>query len=875
MVNAHLSTGLTGLDDLLRGLIAGDNIVWQVESIEDYLEFVIPYAENALLKGKKLVYFRFASHVQLIDEDMGAEICELNPQAGFESFLETIHNTIRRQGKGAFYIFDCLSELSADWYSDQMLGNFFMLTCPYLYDLETITYFALFRGNHSMNATEPILNTTQLFLDVYRHKGKLYLQPLKVQQRSSPTMFMLHVWGKEGFFPVTESYTNAQVLASSSKFGLNHVHRRLGPWTRALLKAEETLERVRSGEESPETAIETFKKLLRMSISRDERVLKLVEKYFDLEEVLSILQRMIGTGLIGGKSVGMLLARNILKKEEPQWKDLLEVHDSFYIASDVFYTYLVRNGCWWIRQKLRDPEHYLDDVYSARRRILTGTFPEQTVRQFESMLDYFGQLPIIVRSSSLLEDNFGNAFAGKYESIFCANQGSRHQRLENFISAVKMVYASALSDQALKYRKRRGMLDRDEQMALLVQRVSGDIDGHYFFPHIAGVALSFNPYVWSEDIDPEAGILRLVFGLGTRAVDRSDDDYTRLVALNAPDRLPEGSSGDVPQHMQRKVDLLDLEGNMLITKDFLDVAHETKKVPMALFASRNPRLEREARQRGLAGGRSLMLSFKHLLKNTDFVDKMSEMLKTIHKAYDYPVDVEFTANFIDDNNYSIDIVQCRPFQVKGSTVIVEPPENIATEDLILETAGPVIGQSRIEIIDRIVYVVPSLYGELPLKERHSVARVIGNLLRVEEERKREHILLLGPGRWGTSSPELGVPVAFAEICNVSMLCEIVAMREDLVPDVSMGTHFFGELVEMDMLYLALFPDKEKNFLNTDFFEKSTNVFSELLPNDSRYSNIVRVIDIDSFNCHKVLRLYSDTLKQKVICYFDASVDSKT
>ena len=250
---------------------------------------------------------------------------------------------------------------------------------------------------------------------------------------------------------------------------------------------------------------------------------------------------------------------------------LLEEHDSFYIGSDVFYTYLVRNGVWWLRQKQRNPETFLEGAVQARQRILMGQFPDYIVEQFEQMLDYFGQSPIIVRSSSLLEDNFGNSFAGKYESVFCPNQGPRERRLEDFLSAVRTIYASTMSEKALRYREQRGLLDHDEQMALLVMRVSGAMHGRYYYPQAAGVGFSFNPYVWHESIDPKAGVLRLVFGLGTRAVDRSDDDYTRLVALNAPQRRPESNFEEVRQYAQRRVDYLDLQANRLMSGHFLDV----------------------------------------------------------------------------------------------------------------------------------------------------------------------------------------------------------------------------------------------------------------------------------------------------------------
>jgi hypothetical protein len=216
----------------------------------------------------------------------------------------------------------------------------------------------------------------------------------------------------------------------------------------------------------------------------------------------------------------------------------------------MFYPYLVSNGCWRTRQRQRDTAKFLDDVERAQEQMLTGSFPEFVRDQFAEMLDYFGQAPIVVRSSSLLEDSFGNAFSGKYESVFCANQGSPQERLEAFLAAVRHVYASAMGRDALLYRAQRGLLDRDEQMALLVQRVSGAAYGRLFFPQVAGVGLSFNPFAWSEQIDPRAGVLRLVFGLGTRAVHRSDNDYTRIVALNAPARRPETTSGEVRGYAQ-------------------------------------------------------------------------------------------------------------------------------------------------------------------------------------------------------------------------------------------------------------------------------------------------------------------------------------
>jgi pyruvate, water dikinase len=870
MIESPLSTGLAGLDRVFKMLLPGDNLVWQVESLDDYVPFVVPYCEAAAARGRKLIYFRFADHEPLVPEGIGATVVHLRTADGFEQFITEIHRAISEAGQGAFFVFDCLSTLAEAWCSDRMLGNFFRLTCPYVYDRQSIAYFPLLRNTHSFHALTPISNTTQIFLDVYRHKGKLYLHPTKVEQRYSATMYMLHVWDGDLFLPVTESSTIAEILTAQPWAGLESVRLRMGRWNRNFLQAEEVWEDVQVGRRSPEEAALLVPILVRMAVSRDERLVRLAEKYLTLADVLGIWRRMIGTGLVGGKSVGMLVARAILRHSDPRWNELLEPHDSFFIGSDVFYSFLVENGCWWLKQKQRDPKSFLEDVEEARRRILMGSFPDYIVSDFSEMLDYFGQSPIIVRSSSLLEDSYGNAFAGKYESVFCANQGPHDRRLHDFMAAVKTIYASSMSEKALRYRAQRGLLDKDEQMSLLVQRVSGTRYGSLFFPHAAGVALSRNPYVWNRCIDPAAGVLRLVFGLGTRAVDRSDDDYTRIVALNAPERRPEGNFDEVRQYSQRKVDVIDLEASQLVSYDFTDVAHRSPRLPLEIFASDDTAGSYDPRTRG-EGRPCGVLTFEHLLTETPFVADMREMLHTIQEAYEYPVDVEFTANFSDSQHCRINLVQCRPLQVVAGTAIEDLPPSVRKEDVILEAQGAVIGQSRRGPIDRLVYVVPSTYGLLPIQQRYSVARLIGRLLHpVPVSSEARHVMLIGPGRWGTTTPSLGVPVSFPEIDTVSVLCEIVAMRDDLVPDVSLGTHFFNDLVEMDILYLALFPGRQHNYWSRTFFEESPNRLVDLLPEAKDWSHVVRVIDVPAAagNGNPRLKLNANAVTQRVVCYLE-------
>jgi hypothetical protein len=866
-MDVQLSTGIPGLDRLLRGLIAGDNLVWQVDSVADFAPFVPPFCRHALARGRRIVYFRFADHPPLVPEELPATVCQLDTAAGFEQMITEIHRVLSETGREAVFIFDCLSMLADAWFSDRMLGNFFRLTCPYVLDLEALAYFPLLRGRHSLHAVAPIRNTTQIFLDVYRHREELYVHPIKVEHRYSPTMHMLHGWEGDDFVPLEESSTTAEILTSIPWTGLDSVRMQRGIWTRSLARAEQIWEEIQAGTRSPEDAADCCEQLLQMIVTRDERVLDLARRHLDLGEILQISRRMIGTGLIGGKSVGMLLARAILARSTPRWADLLEAHDSFYIGSDVFYSYLVENGCWWLRQKQRNPNSFLDGVEEARRRILTGRFSEHIEKEFGEMLEYFGQSPIIVRSSSLLEDNYGNAFAGKYESIFCANQGPHQKRLADFLAAVRAIYASTMSENALRYRAQRGLLDRDEQMSLLVQRVSGARWGSWFFPQVAGVGYSFNPYVWSRYIDPKAGMVRLVFGLGTRAVDRSDDDYTRVVALNDPQRRPESGTEQVRQYSQRKVDVIDLEASRLASRDFADVCQQCPTLPLEKFASQDLDLAAWAADKSLDERSSLVLTFDHLLTQTPFVEDMRDMLATLERAYGSPVDLEFTTNFFSKDDYKISLVQCRPLQIATATVAADRPQEIPAADLVLESAGAVIGPSRLSGVDRVIYVEPVLFGQLPIADRYALARVIGRLVHLPERNSPPNIMLIGPGRWCTNSPSLGVPVSFSEIQRVKAICEIVAMREDLVPDVSLGTHFFNDLVELDILYFALFPGRPGNQCHREFFLQSPNRLTELLPDAARWAPLLRVIDFaGKGGVGFGLRLYANTPEQVVVCY---------
>jgi len=164
--------------------------------------------------------------------------------------------------------------------------------------------------------------------------------------------------------------------------------------------------------------------------------------------------------------------------------------------------------------------------------------------------------------------------------------------------------------------------------------------------------------------------------------------------------------------------------------------------------------------------------------------------------------------------------------------------------------------------------VPAVYADLPIGDRYAVARAIGEIAH-HPDIATSTVALLGPGRWCTTTPALGVPVTFAEINTANIICEIVAMREDLVPDVSLGTHFFNEIVENDILYLALFPAREGNAINKHFFENQMpNRIAEMVPAQSPWGHAIRLIRCADLPDGTRLTLNANTLKQRVVCYLE-------
>jgi hypothetical protein len=855
----HVSTGWESLDTIIDHLRTGDNVVWQVDGMDDYQRVVTPFVNAALARNVRVVYLRFGRHTALLEKRTGLAVYHLKTENSFESFSAQVLSIITREGRDVCYVFDSLSDLLHLWATDLMISDFFFITCPYLFELNTIAYFALLRNSHSFKAIARIRETTQVLIDIYNYKGQICVHPIKVQHRYSPTMFFPHIKEKENLVPVIDSVEATQLFSHLSRHNIAGAHRHLDYWDRLFMAARNLLE---SGADHEERQ-DMVQQLSRLMLTRSKRLLAMIRAHFSLEDLLQIKERLIGTGFVGGKSVGMLLARKILMQDDSfDWKSALEHHDSFYIGSDVFYSFIVQNGWWQTFMAHKTRDGYFAKAEELKEKIPGGRFPEEIVERFTLMLEYFGQSPIIVRSSSLLEDTFGSAFAGKYDSFFCVNQGSPEKRYQEFERAVLRVFASTMSEDALSYRRLRGLDQADEQMALLVQRVSGAYHKSYFFPEMAGVGLSHNPFVWKKGMDPRAGMVRLVFGLGTRAVNRVENDYPRIVAIDDPLVKPLVGMADIRRFSQHFVDLLNLEKNQIETVPVDGLVDREVPRRIELVGIRDTEAAQRLRDMGRPEKDFWILTFDPFLSQTAFVGMIKRLLSRLERVYENPVDVEFTINFDQNQAMQINLLQCRPFQTLSDHPGKAVPRAVDRENIFIHLAGNFMGGTIWRPISRVILVDPEPYTALSMSEKYSVARLVGKLNKLTEGRDRQPTLLMGPGRWGTHSPAMGVPVSFSEINQVSAIAEISYRSGSLIPDLSFGTHFFHDLIETGIFYLAVYPEDPDVIFNLAWIYSLPNRLPSLVPESARFAHVVSVVDTGDAG----LTIQSDMVTQTVTCH---------
>ncbi len=860
MSHQFISSGTDKLDSVIQGFQPGDNVVWQVDSLDSYRFFAEPFISRSIEAGRTCLYIRFADHEPILAERSELHVVEVDPKPGFEAFSGDVHRIINDHGRKTFYVFDNLTSLVSLWATDELLANFFQATCPFLYELDTVAFFALGRGSHAYRSVARIRETTQVLIDVHYSHEQMIVHPLKVRNLNDPVALSPYIAEPDRWTPL---------MVEDSARDTGEAIGAAAPWVNVYQGLKKILE-----EGDPEAELSPRTQELRTALSNmlfgsDPELNRLADGYLSIKQICDIRDRMIGSGRVGGKAAGMILARAVLSRK---WggRTMMEGpenSDSWFIGSDVFYTYLIRNALFRLRLQLTQKKNVSqEDFEEAESRFLAGQFPKDVFDSFRSILETIGENPIIVRSSSLLEDGFGNAFAGKYLSVFCVNQGSIDDRLKALATAVKQVYASTLNPDALTYRHRRGLAETDEQMGILIQRVAGGARGRHHYPLLAGVAFSRNLHVWTDRIDPMKGVIRLVFGLGTRAVNRIERDYPRMIAISHPELRPEIGE-EIIRYSQRDVDLLDLNTNAFEIRNFKDVI-KGEYLPgihqLISFQDGGNVTDPIVNLPRIKGGQPI-LTFNNLIRNTGFVRIMGELLEALEKAYGHPVDTEFAAELSGSGDPVINLLQCRPLTLPGGIDRIKWPEGIP-KNRILFRSNRFISGGRIPDIRFIVYIDPRKYSALrDLELKKSLPRMIARLNR-HFELHNETVIMMGPGRWGSTNLDLGIPIGYADIDHVSVLVEISREEAGHVPEVSYGTHFFQDLVEANTIYLPVYPDDEESGFNERFFRNAPNALHRFIDDSRRYGDTLRLIDVPEVTDGATACLLADPEQRRAMCY---------
>jgi len=587
--------------------------------------------------------------------------------------------------------------------------------------------------------------------------------------------------------------------------------------------------------------------LIRRFLSERLEFIRIARDNMTVHDFGRILSRVAGpsqgTGKLGGKSAGMLLAEHILAKKARTDAAIgdFKVPDSWFITSDGLIDFIHYNFLEDLQSFKFSPIEEIRNNYAYIEQVCKQSFfsPEM-VGQLRIILDDMGEDPLIVRSSSLLEDSKGTAFSGKYRSLFLVNTGPKEERLAALADAIAEVYASIFNPDAIQYRAERGLLDYYEEMGVLIQRVVGTRVGRYFFPAFAGVAFGNNEFRWSPRIRREDGVVRMVAGLGTRAVDRVGNDYPVLISPGQPGLRVNITPEDIVHYSQKQIDILNMETRRFETHDIDEIIREVgTEFPLwekTLSVWDGSVVRKASRALNQPDRDNMVVTFAALFESTGFIKQMREIMRILRESFGMPMDVEFA-----HDGRTLHILQCRPQSRLEDETVSEVPVSIPDERKIF-SAHRFVTSARITGIRTIIYVDPEGYAQMT--SQTEMAAVGDAVSRLNARLPRRSFILMGPGRWGSRGDiRLGVKATYSDISNTAMLIEIARKVGNYVPDLSFGTHFFQDLVESNIRYLALYPDEPGNIFAWEFFRNSANVLPELLPEYEFRAPVLRVIDV--------------------------------
>ncbi len=522
----------------------------------------------------------------------------------------------------------------------------------------------------------------------------------------------------------------------------------------------------------------------------------------------------IGDGSLGGKGRGLAFIGAMIKRypKLEQENFAVNIPKTVVICTDIFDEFMETNELYPIALSDTDNDTIL-------KYFLRASLPSRLIEDLMAFSEVV-KGPIAIRSSSLLEDSHYQPFAGIYSTYMIPKQEDKYEMLRSLSDAIKAVYASVFYQDSKAYMTATSNLIDQEKMAVVLQEVVGTQYGDHYYPTISGVARSLNFYPIGNE-KAEDGIANIALGLGKYIV---DGGLTLRFSPRHPHNILQMSSTDFAlRETQTRFYALDLNPENIVDKFSVDDAFNLKKLTLKeadadgslkFITSTYDPYDMIIRDGYYPGGRKI-LSFVNVLQHDVFPlsSTLDQLLQIGQKEMGRPVEIEFAINMNKQNPHiaTFYLLQIRPI-VDNKEVMNEDLSVIKQEDTILSSTS-VLGHGIINDVQDVIYVKT---GAFNAANNQLIAYDIEKMNRKFTGTETNYVLV-GPGRWGSSDPWLGIPVKWPHISNAKVIVE--CGLENYRVDPSQGTHFFQNLTSFGVGYFTINPFKGEGWFDEEYLNQ--------------------------------------------------------
>lgn len=596
---------------------------------------------------------------------------------------------------------------------------------------------------------------------------------------------------------------------------------------------------------------------------------KIARKYLEIEDFKELADHLIfpqeSHGHIGGKGAGIILAGKIIKRRAEWDKDFesIKLPKTWYITTDGIYSFLRHNNLEEVsEQKYKNHDQVKQEYQHIVQLFKNSSFTSDLVHGLSVALDDFGEVPIVVRSSSSLEDRFSISFTGKYKTLFLANQGSKSYRLEMLMSAIAEIYATVFSADPISYRRDNGLLEFKEEMGIIIQEVIGKQAGEYFLPLYSVNASSIGQVSYLDRISFEDSLIRLVAGLSTHATERFNNDNPMLISLpinsNSSVRFTDQTQDN---HYQNSLDVINLEKNRFETVEaegfFKQYGGELPFNDLAISVQRDGKQINVPSVNMDMTSDTPSITFHGLLNNTDFLRKIKKYLNVLKETFRSEVEIEFASD-----GTSIYLLQCRTINIRK----INPPptltKNVESDAFVFSGTNCILN-SDISVISHIIYIQADCFGNFEqLPDLYELSLIIGKLNRLLPPR---NFIIMASAMFGSKGDQnRSVPVTYSDISNTAALIEFDLPENLNVLQQSIGSNFFNDLLESNIQYIQIIDNDDHEYFNRDIINQSQNNLAYYLPDYQSYENFIKVVDVQRETKGQILRIVASNKQNEAI-----------